>query len=898
MKSRHDFAKLITAIVLGLIVALSSPGASAAPTFTVNSVVDTAASAPLDNGICETSPGNGTCTLRAAIMKANHFPGGGVTIVIPANTYGLTIAPTGADDELTGDLNITASMTINGAAAATTIIDANKIDRVLTIQSGTVMISNLTMRNGSASGAGGGINSAGSLTLNSAVVSSNRSGNGSAGGGIVSQTTLILNNTVVSDNQAGGNAGGIYNNGTATVNNSFISGNLTLSGGYGGGILNNATMTITGSLISGNRTLQGSGLATSGKGGGFWNAGGTLTIVNSTISNNSALSDGGGIYNQATVFTHFTTIAGNLAANDGANSGTGGGIKNGSGAVNLRTTLLGQNYAGTTLSDLSGTIASQDYNLIQTTAGATITGVTTHNFTGFDPLLDSLHDNGGITQTRALFTGSFAIDEVPAAQCTDQFGSPMTIDQRGAQRGNGSCDIGAYEGSISNSLYGRNLVPNGDAEAAAGSPPGATVGIPYWSTPGSQFTAVPYNSAGGFPNVATDTVPANHGYGFFAGGNSSYSDAQQTISVSNISSQIDTGKVAITFSADLGGYFSDGDNADVVLYFRDSTGRTIDPAVFLGPVSPADRGNKTGLLHRSSSRTIPPGTRSLGVIVNMTRSNGVANDAYADNISLVLTPPPTLAQISTRMAVQTGDNVLFGGFIVTGTQPKKVIIRAIGPSLTNFGVQGALANPTLQLFNGSQQLIDSNDNWVDSPSKQAILNSGVAPTNNLEAAIIQTLPANSSNYTAILRGASNGTGIGVVEVYDLDYAADARLANISARGSVQTGDNVMFGGFIVVGSGPQKVIVRAIGPSLSNFGVQGALSDPTLELHDGNGGLLEANDNWTDSPNKQAIIDSGIPPSDSRESAIVRIIDPAPFTAIVRGSGGATGIAVVEVYSL
>ncbi|MEY2575449.1 MAG: hypothetical protein QOF80_936 [Verrucomicrobiota bacterium] len=885
-------------ILLGSTGALTLPNAAAAPTFTVNSVVDATAASPLDDGKCETSSNNGTCTLRAAIMKANHFPGGGVTIVIPAATYGLTIAPSGANDELTGDLNITASMTIQGAGAATTIIDANKIDRVLSVGSAaTVTMTGVTVRNGSSSSFGGGINSDGSLTLNSAVVSGNRSASGSSGGGIVSLKTLILNNTVVSDNQGGGNGGGIFNSGTATVNNSFISGNLTLSGGYGGGILNNGTMTITGSLISGNQTLQGSGVATSGKGGGIWSANGTLTILNSTISNNSAVSDGGGIYNEATVFTYFTTIAGNLAANDGANNGTGGGIKNGSGAVNLRTTLVVSNYAGITPGDLSGTIASQDYNLINLTAGATITGVTAHNITGINPFLDSLHDNGGVTQTRALFAGSAAVDAVPAAQCTDQFGAPLPTDQRGAQRGNGGCNIGAYEGSISNSLYGRNLIVNGDADTTAGSPTGARIGIPFWST-SAAFTAVPYNAAGGFPNVATDTVPANHGYGFFAGGNAASAFATQTISVSAIGSQIDTGKVAFTFSADLGGYFTDGDSASAIFNFLDESGTRVGSGAYLPPVTPADRGSKTGFLARAYQGTVSVGTRSIEVFVDMTRSNGVTDDGYADNISLVLTPPPTLAQISTRMAVQTGENVLFGGFIVTGTQPKKVVIRAIGPSLTNFGVQGALADPTLQLFNGSQQLLDSNDNWVDSPNKQTLLDTGLAPRNSLESAIVAILPANSSNYTAVLRGAGSGTGIGVVEVYDLDYAADARLANISARGFVQTGDNVMFGGFIVVGSSPQKAIVRAIGPSLTNFGVQGALSDPNLELHDGNGALLEANDNWTDSPNKQAIIDSGIPPSDPRESAIVRILDPAPFTAIVRGSGGATGVAVVEVYSL
>jgi hypothetical protein len=250
------------------------------------------------------------------------------------------------------------------------------------------------------------------------------------------------------------------------------------------------------------------------------------------------------------------------------------------------------------------------------------------------------------------------------------------------------------------------------------------------------------------------------------------------------------------------------------------------------------------------------------------------------------------------MAVQTGDNVLFGGFIVTGSQPKKVIIRGIGPSLTQFGVQSALANPTLDLYSGAQ-LLESNDNWMDSPNKQAIINSTVAPTNNLESAIIRTLPAGGASYTAILRGIGNGTGIGVVEVYDLDSSANSTLANISSRGFVETGDNVMFAGVFVAGSSPLKVIIRAIGPSLSDFGVQGALADPTLELHNGNGTVLESNDNWMTSPNKQAIIDSGIAPSKDKESAIVRLLPAGPpFTAVVRGVSDGTGIAVVQVYAL
>jgi hypothetical protein len=252
--------------------------------------------------------------------------------------------------------------------------------------------------------------------------------------------------------------------------------------------------------------------------------------------------------------------------------------------------------------------------------------------------------------------------------------------------------------------------------------------------------------------------------------------------------------------------------------------------------------------------------------------------------------PSSLANISTRLRVETGDNVLIVGFIVTGTQPKKIIVRAIGPSLP---FADKLADPILELHDSSGALLETNDNWMDSPNKQAIIDSTIPPNDPLESAIVRSVAP--GNYTAIERGVNNGTGIGVVEAYDLDTSANSKLANVATRGLVQTGDNVLFAGVIVVGQASQKVIIRALGPST---GVPGAMADPTLELHDGNGALLEANDNWMDSPNKQAIIDSTIPPPNNAESAIVRTLTPANYTAIVRGANNSTGIAVVEVYAL
>ena len=194
-------------------------------------------------------------------------------------------------------------------------------------------------------------------------------------------------------------------------------------------------------------------------------------------------------------------------------------------------------------------------------------------------------------------------------------------------------------------------------------------------------------------------------------------------------------------------------------------------------------------------------------------------------------PTPTPAQplnISTRMEVLTDAQVLIGGFIITGNDPKEVILRAIGPSLGAFGIADPLADPVLELHASDGSLITMNDNWKDTQQTE-IEASGFQPQNDLESAIISTL--DPGNYTAVVSGKDGGTGVGLVEGYDLDQAADSQFGNISTRGFVETGTNVMIGGFILGGeSGNANVVVRALGPSLTAFGVTGALADPTLEL--------------------------------------------------------------------
>jgi uncharacterized delta-60 repeat protein len=279
-------------------------------------------------------------------------------------------------------------------------------------------------------------------------------------------------------------------------------------------------------------------------------------------------------------------------------------------------------------------------------------------------------------------------------------------------------------------------------------------------------------------------------------------------------------------------------------------------------------------------------------------SGRYAKSGESNSRSLLRIKLPASAEalnISTRMKVETGDNVMIGGFIITGNQAKRVIVRAIGPSLASAGLSGALADPMLELHKADGSVV-TNDNWR-STQQAEILATGLVPKNNFESAIVATLPP--GNYTAIVRGKNNTTGIAVIEAYDLDQVADAQLANISSRGFVQAGDNVMIGGIIVgpTGTSGGKMLIRAIGPSLSAAGIANPLRDPTLALHNGNGQSIALNDNWK-STQQAAIQATGIPPANDKESAIVASLPPGNYTAIVRGKNNTTGVALVEAYRI
>jgi hypothetical protein len=253
--------------------------------------------------------------------------------------------------------------------------------------------------------------------------------------------------------------------------------------------------------------------------------------------------------------------------------------------------------------------------------------------------------------------------------------------------------------------------------------------------------------------------------------------------------------------------------------------------------------------------------------------------------------------ISTRLNVGTGDNLMIGGFIITGTGPKPVVLRGMGPSLASSGIINVLADPVLELRDSSGALLQKNDNWKDD-QRSLIEGTVFQPTNDNESVIVVTLDPGA--YTALLTGKNGTTGVGLVEIYDNDTTASSELANISTRGFVQTGNNVMIGGFMLGNNGGNTdVAVRGRGPSLSQFGLSNVLADPTLEIHNGNGSIMISNDDWESDPVSAALLTAnGLALSDPKESGIFATLPPGQFTAVLAGTNNGVGIGLLEIYDV
>ncbi|MBA3273071.1 MAG: hypothetical protein H0T11_04255, partial [Chthoniobacterales bacterium] len=292
------------------------------------------------------------------------------------------------------------------------------------------------------------------------------------------------------------------------------------------------------------------------------------------------------------------------------------------------------------------------------------------------------------------------------------------------------------------------------------------------------------------------------------------------------------------------------------------------------------------------------GADEAGEIYILADSNVGPSGTGGRVLKLVPAPAsPALLNLSTRQNVGTGEDVLIGGFIVVGSAGKPVVLRGVGPSLKAAGepLPGRMADPFLELHDGSGATIASNNNWVDSPQKQQIIATGIQPADEKESAILGTL--NPGVYTAVLRSATAANGIGLVELYDLGQSVSANAVNISTRGVVKSGDEVMIGGFIVGGSKSRTLVARAIGPSLAASGVNDPLQNPMLELHNSSGTIVASNDDWR-TTQEQQIRQTGIAPRNDKESAILTTLAPGAYTAVISGVQQGTGVALVEVYQV
>jgi len=810
---------------------------------------------------------------------------------------------------------------------------------------GTLNITNCTLSGNFAGFAGGIFNNSGTVTITNSTISGNSTSND--GGGIFSNSgTVTITNSTISGNSAiaGGSSsgGGVYNKpgGVSTVNarNSIIAKNTATGSPDFSGTLTSQGFNLigntSGTTITG--TTTGNQLNVDPKLGPLQNNGGP-TFTHALLSGSPAIEAGesSGSNTDQRGFTRpvDTPAITNATGGDGSDIGAyevqadqlpgcGNTIvtnNNDSGPGSLRFIFANAcngetiTFASSVLSPINltsdallinkaMTIRGPGANLLtvrRSAPGGTSSGIFYITSGGFNTI-----SNLTIADGNADFGGGIS----------NRFGTSLTVENctvsgnvAGSIGGGGIANIGATTTIINSTISGNTTSSVGGGIANAF----GTVTITNSTISGNSATGSSsseggggiFNGSSGGVNLTNSTITNNSASNF--GGGGGVQNPSGMVNVRNTIIAKNTGS-SFTFPDFKGTLTSQGFN-----FIGDNSGATITPAQFTDQIGTAGS-PKDPLLGPLKNNGGPTQTHALlsgSTAIDKGDSGGSSTDQRGfirpadlpgitnvtggdgSDIGAFEVPATVLANISTRLRVETGDNVLIGGIIVTGTQMKKIIVRAIGPSLP---LVDKLADPILELHDSSGALLEGNDNWMDSPNKKAIIDSTLPPANDLESAIVRSVAPGA--YTAIVRGVSNGTGIGVVEGYDLDPAANSKLANISTRGLVQTGDNVLIAGTIVVGQASQKVIVRAIGPSLP---VPGSLADPTLELRNADGSLVRSNDNWR-SDQEAEIIATTLPPANDLESAIVAILpaNSAQYTAIVRGVGSTTGIAVVEVYAL
>jgi hypothetical protein len=636
-------------------------------------------------------------------------------------------------------------------------------------------------------------------------------------------------------------------------------------------IMPGRTVTIAGLTISG-------GVA--GGGGGIGNAGATLTIDNCIVWGNFGDGGSGGIGSSGTLTIVDSVVSFNRAGFTSGNPiGSGGGITSSGTLIIIRSTISNN----TAVIHCGGIIGDGTVTIIDSTISDNRSGSDTLPGTGLGGGLCS----GGTVEIRgSTISGNTA---------------------SGEDSGAGGGIINAGQLTISNSTISGNFA-NGDGGGIRSAADGTA-------------TLTISNST-----ISGNTATKNGGGIIITNGGVSTLDIGNTILANSGANIVNEGGTVTSH-----GYNVSSDNGGG---FLSATGDLINTDPALGPLQ--DNGGptfthapQTGSLAINAGDpnfTPPPlfdqrgyarvfgGRIDIGSVEVQPTPTPTPTPTPSPTATATGTPLPTATptatptptpipaqalNISTRLRVETGDNVMIGGFIVTGGAPKNVALRGIGPSLSGLGVNDALADPTLELRAANGMLLFQNDDWQDDPTQAAQLTSlGLAPQNPNESGLVVTLQPGT--YTAILAGKNGGTGVGLVEIYDTNQAANSQLANISTRGFVQTGDNVMIGGFILGGGTASTAIaVRGIGPSLSQSGLSNVLADPTLELRDNNGALLISNDNWQDDQGSAAQLSAhGLAPQDPLESGIFASLPSGAFTAILADRNSGFGLGLVEIYNV
>ena len=613
-------------------------------------------------------------------------------------------------------------------------------------------------------------------------------------------------------------------------------------------------VSIAGLIISNGVALQGTTPAN--RGGGIFNDHSVLTVTDCSLNGNSSRS-GGGVFSNGE-FSGSATLTINNSTLGGNSADFGAGVFNSAAASSGSATLV---IAHSTLRD----------NLAANSGG----GIFNEGDNG---------GNGILTLTNSTLSGNTAAISGGALHNDGFAGTAVAMISHSTLGGN-TAGSSSTAGTITNQ---DGTVEIGDTilKAAAG----ANLGVVGGSTITSHGFNLCSDNGGGFLTGAGDQLNTDPLLGTLQ------SNGGPTLTHALLfgSPAVDAGNPSFTPPPDF--------DQRGLGFPRVLNGRINIGSVEMQPTAPTPTPAPPTPTATATPTATPNPPTPTPTSTPTATANPTATASPTASPTPTATPSMSPAQalnISTRLRVETGNNLAIGGFIITGSGPKKVAIRGIGPSLANFGLSDVLADPTLELRDNAGALVAQNDNWQDNSFQAAQLDAlNLAPSHPNESGIVAILQPGA--YTALLAGKNQTSGVALVEIYDADASAPSQLANISTRGFVRTGDNVIIGGFILGNSGPSaNVAIRALGPTLAQFGLNNVLADPTLELRDSNGSLLIANDNWEDDSVSAAQLTArGLAPSQAAEAAIFAALPPGGFTAVVAGKDGTTGLGLIEVYSV